>query len=81
MEPRRKKRAVIPEAGMKRKRGSGGRGGSDDIREEPKRLRAENEELRRQTEAENVQSAEMLAQLRQLQAAMQHPRMPNAPMM
>jgi predicted nucleic acid-binding Zn-ribbon protein len=67
---------------MKRKRGSG-RGGSDDIREELKRLRAENEELRRHSEAQTAQTAEMMAQIRQLQSAVTvaHPRMPNAPMM
>lgn len=69
-------------AGMKRKRGSG-RGGGDDIREELKRLRAENEELRRHSEAQTAQTAEMMAQIRQLQSAVTvaHPRMPNAPML
>lgn len=69
-------------AGMKRKRGSG-RGGGDDIREELKRLRAENEELRRHSEAQTAQTQEMMAQIRQLQSAVTvaHPRMPNAPMM
>ena len=63
-------------AGMKRKRGSG-RGGGDDIREELKRLRAENEELRRHSEAQTAQTAEMMAQIRQLQSAVTvgHPQM------
>lgn len=66
---------------MKRKRR--GQGGGDDIREELKRLRAENEELRRHSEAQTAQTNEMMAQIRQLQSAVTvaHPRMPNAPMM
>ena len=69
--------------GMKRKRGSARSGSDNDIRDELKRLRAENEELRRHSEAQTAQSAEMMAQIRQLQSAvtMAHPRMPNAPMM
>jgi cell division septum initiation protein DivIVA len=47
-----------------------------------KRLRQENEDLRRQAEAQTVQSAEMMRQIQQLQTSM-HPRMqaPQAPMM
>jgi hypothetical protein len=66
-------------AGQKRKRVSG-RGESADLREEMKRLRAENEELRRQSEAQTAQTAEMMRQIQQLQNAM-HPRIPQAPMM
>jgi hypothetical protein len=70
------------QAGGKRKRT---RGDSADLREEMKRLKQENEELRRQAEAQTVQSAEMMRQImqlqqaQQLQASMQHPRMQAPP--
>jgi hypothetical protein len=44
-----------------------------------KRLRQENEELRRQAEAQNLQSAEMMRQIIQLQASMRHPSMQAPP--
>jgi uncharacterized membrane-anchored protein YhcB (DUF1043 family) len=65
--------------GVKRKRG---RADSADLREEMKRLKAENEELKRQAEAQTAQSAEMMRQIMQLQQAqqiMQHPRMQAPP--
>ncbi|KAG0646294.1 Cell wall transcription factor ACE2 [Hyphodiscus hymeniophilus] len=68
--------------GMKRKRGSA-KIGDTDIREEMKKLRAENEELKVSLSAQTAQTAEMMGQIRQLQSlvAHPHPRMPNAPMM
>jgi hypothetical protein len=71
------------QTGQKRKRA---RGDSADVREELKRLRQENEELRRQAEAQNVQVAEMMRQILQLQQAQslqtqlqQHTRMQAPP--
>lgn len=63
-------------AGQKRKRGSGR--GDSDVRDELKRLRLENEDLRRKT----AQIPEMMRQIQQLQAATMHPHMqaPQAPM-
>ena len=75
--------------GAKRKRASASsmvRNPDGDLREEMKRLKQENEELRRQSEAQHAQTTEMMRQLAQLQqslnASMQH-RMqaPQAPMM
>jgi ribosomal protein L29 len=68
---------------VKRKRGAGRSSGDDDIREELKRLKAENQELRRQTEVQNAQVAEMMEQIRHLSQAVlpdSHPQMPAAHM-
>ncbi|TPX10779.1 uncharacterized protein E0L32_008348 [Thyridium curvatum] len=55
--------------GNKRKRTSVGDDG--DLREEIKRVRMENEELRRQVEAQNAQTIAMMQQIGQLQQALQ----------
>ncbi|PQE25502.1 c2h2 transcription factor protein [Rutstroemia sp. NJR-2017a BBW] len=69
-------------AGGKRKRGTSK--GDSDLREEMKRMKAENEELKRQYDAQQVQCAEMMRQLVELQnlAGMQHQQRmaPQAPM-
>ncbi|KAM3079410.1 hypothetical protein ACMFMG_005841 [Clarireedia jacksonii] len=69
-------------AGVKRKRGASK--GDSDLREEMKRMKAENEELKRQYDAQQAQCAEMMRQLVELQnlAGMQHPQRmaPQAPM-
>jgi hypothetical protein len=51
-----------------------------DLREEIKRLRQENEELRRQVEAQNRQTVTMMQKIGQLQEALQS-RLPGAPML
>lgn len=53
-------------AGHKRKRVAPTRGSGDDLREEMKRLKAENEELRRQSEAQTAQTNEMMRQIQQV---------------
>jgi hypothetical protein len=50
----------------KRKRVGATRGASDDLREEMKRLKAENEELRRQSDAQTAQTNEMMRQIQQV---------------
>jgi hypothetical protein len=52
--------------GGKRKRAAPTRGSGDDLREEMKRLKAENEELRRQSEAQTAQTNEMMRQIQQV---------------
>lgn len=52
--------------GGKRKRVAPTRGSGDDLREEMKRLKAENEELRRQSEAQTAQTNEMMRQIQQV---------------
>ncbi|KAI9643834.1 hypothetical protein NHQ30_007185 [Ciborinia camelliae] len=76
--------AVI--TGLKRKRGSSKEDTSEleTLREEIKKIRAENEELKRNSQAQQAQTAEVMRQLVELQnlATLQHPRMtaPQAPM-
>ncbi|TAQ88062.1 hypothetical protein B7494_g3591 [Chlorociboria aeruginascens] len=55
--------------GQKRKRGAGGDG---EIRDELKRLRAENEELRRQSGIQTAQQADMMRQIQELRAVSMH---------
>ncbi|KAK1761022.1 hypothetical protein QBC47DRAFT_19871 [Echria macrotheca] len=66
--------------GQKRKRES--EEGSDDLREELKRVRRENEELKKQVAAQDAQTAGLLQQISQLTGgALGQPRMaPTAPM-
>jgi hypothetical protein len=52
--------------GHKRKRVAAPRGTSDDLRDEMKRLKAENEELRRQSQAQTAQTNEMMRQIQQV---------------
>ncbi|KAF7874099.1 hypothetical protein EAF04_002771 [Stromatinia cepivora] len=72
--------AVI--TGMKRKRGNsrGDTNELENLREEIKKMKAENDELKRQSQAQQAQTAEVMRQLVELQnlATLQHPRM-NAP--
>lgn len=55
-----------PTPGLKRKR-SDFEGSEPELREEVKRLRAENEDLRRQAEMQHAQTSEMMRQLQNLQ--------------
>jgi hypothetical protein len=66
-------------AGQKRKRDND----DGDLREEIKRVRQENDELRRQVEAQNRQTVAMMQQIAQLQEALQLPPRiaPTAPML
>ncbi|KAF7946978.1 uncharacterized protein EAE97_004227 [Botrytis byssoidea] len=68
--------------GMKRKRGNskGDVSELESLREEIKKMKAENDELKRQSQAQQAQTAEVMRQLVELQnlATLQHPRM-NAP--
>lgn len=68
--------------GMKRKRGNskGDTSELENLREEIKKMKAENDELKRQSQAQQAQTAEVMRQLVELQnlATLQHPRM-NAP--
>ncbi|ESZ93782.1 hypothetical protein SBOR_5838 [Sclerotinia borealis F-4128] len=72
--------AVI--TGMKRKRGNSKEETSEleTLREEFKKIKAENDELKRNSQAQQAQTAEVMRQLVELQniATLQHPRM-NAP--
>jgi hypothetical protein len=65
--------AASDSAGLKRKREPD----EVDLREEIKRVKKENEELRRQVEAQNRQTVAMMQQITQLQEALQlqNPRM------
>jgi hypothetical protein len=72
--------AVSETAAQKRKREPD----EADLREEIKRVKQENEELRRQVEAQNRQTVAMMQQITQLQEALQlqNPRMaPGSPML
>jgi len=72
--------------GQKRKRVLS-RGGEEDIREEMKRVKMENEDLRRRSQAQDAQMAEMMRQINELQQQslhnnlQQHARMPQASML
>ncbi|KAA8565063.1 hypothetical protein EYC84_010823 [Monilinia fructicola] len=72
--------AVI--TGMKRKRGNSKEDTNEleALREEIKKIKAENDELKRNSQAQQAQTAEVMRQLVELQnlATLQHPRM-NAP--
>jgi len=79
--------------GQKRKRVANGGSRGDDVREELKRLRIENEDLKRSLDVHTVQTQKMMQQIAvlqqnqqqaQLQASIvgnQHGRMPQAPML
>lgn len=67
------------QTGGKRKRA---RSDTDSLREEIKRLREENAELRNTTDQQGLQTADLMRQVQQLQAtvhAQQNPRMPAPP--